>query len=38
MDDRAEFKGAHAGHAPGAPPNAKVTPVDLDVAQAAMAP
>jgi len=30
IDDRPEFKGAHAGHKPGAAPDARVVPVDLD--------
>ena len=34
VDDRPEFRGAHAGHAPGAAPDAGVVPVHLDVAQA----
>jgi len=34
IDDRPEFKGAHAGHAPGASPDASVVPVDLEVARA----
>ena len=29
IDDRPEFKGAHAGHAPGASPDARVVPVPL---------
>ncbi len=33
IDDRPEFKGAHAGHAPGAAPDARVVPVHLDVAR-----
>lgn len=32
IDDRPEFKGAHAGHAPGASPGAKVRPVPVQVA------
>jgi putative transposase len=34
IDDRPEFAGAHAGHAPGASPNDRITPVDLEVALA----
>jgi len=34
IDDRPEFNGAHAGHGPGAAPDAKVIPVHLDVARA----
>ena len=34
IDDRPEFKGAHAGHGPGAAPDAKIIPVHLDVARA----
>lgn len=30
IDDRPEFKGAHAGHKPGASPDAGVVPVHLD--------
>jgi len=30
IDDRPEFKGAHAGHKPGAAPDAGVVPVHLD--------
>lgn len=30
VDDRPEFKGAHAGHAPGASPTANVQPVPID--------
>lgn len=30
VDDRPEFKGAHAGHAPGASPSAHVQPVPID--------
>ena len=37
IDDRPEFKGAHAGHGPGAAPDAKVIPVHLDVARAVIA-
>lgn len=33
IDDRPEFKGAHAGHGPGAAPDAKVIPVHLDTAR-----
>jgi len=32
IDDRPEFKGAHAGHAPGANPNPKVKPVPYEEA------
>ena len=32
-DDRPEFAGAHAGHAPGAAPDSKVVPVPLAVAE-----
>lgn len=32
IDDRPEFKGAHAGHKAGASPDAKVTPVPIDLA------
>ena len=34
IDDRPEFKGAYAGHGPGAAPDAKIIPVHLDVARA----
>lgn len=34
LDDRPESKGAHAGHAPGASPSDKVTPVPFDLAMA----
>ena len=33
IDDRPEFKGCHAGHAPGATPTPGVTPVHVEVAQ-----
>ena len=32
IDDRPEFSGAHAGHAPGARPGSRTVPVTLDVA------
>ncbi len=32
IDDRPEFEGAHAGHAPGASPGAKVRPVPVQTA------
>lgn len=32
IDDRPEFKGAHAGHSPGAAPDDRVAPVPFDVA------
>ena len=32
IDDRPEFKGCHAGHAPGATPTPDVTPVPLETA------
>ena len=34
IDNRPEFKGAHAGHAPGAAPDSRVVPVPLAVAEA----
>jgi putative transposase len=34
IDDRPEFKGAHAGHAPGAAPDRNVVPVSLSIAEA----
>lgn len=34
IDDRPEFKDAHAGHSPGAAPNSKVVPVAFDTARA----
>ena len=34
LDDRPEFKGAHAGHKPGAAPDSSVVPVSLDTAKA----
>lgn len=37
IDDRPEFSAAHAGHAPGAAPDARVIPVDLDHAKAVIA-
>ena len=33
IDDRPEFKGAHAGHKPGASPDAAVVPIALDEAR-----
>lgn len=33
IDDRPEFKGAHAGHAPGASPDQDVIPVDMATAE-----
>jgi putative transposase len=36
IDDRPEFNGAHAGHAPGAAPDASIVPVHLDVALAVL--
>jgi putative transposase len=36
IDDGPEFKGAHAGHKPGAIPDAKVTPVPIDKAMAVL--
>ncbi len=33
IDDRPEFKGAHAGHAPGATPNDDVVPVPFELAE-----
>ncbi len=33
IDDRPEFKGCHAGHAPGATPTPGVNPVPVEVAQ-----
>lgn len=33
IDDRPEFKGAHAGHAPGASPDQNVVPVDRTTAE-----
>ncbi|PKP70249.1 MAG: hypothetical protein CVT82_07010 [Alphaproteobacteria bacterium HGW-Alphaproteobacteria-4] len=37
IDDRPEFAGAHAGHAPGASPNASVRPVPMATAEAVIA-
>jgi putative transposase len=37
LDDRPEFAGAHAGHAPGAAPGPDVVPVPLDLVQAVIA-
>jgi len=37
IDDRPEFCGAHAGHAPGASPNGSVRPVPLATAEAVIA-
>lgn len=34
LDDRPEFKGAHAGHKPGAAPDSSVVPVHLETALA----
>ena len=34
IDDGPEFKGAHAGHAPGAVPSPNVTPIDVETAKA----
>lgn len=34
VDDGPEFKGAHAGHQPGASPSQKVTPVPVELAKA----
>jgi len=34
LDDRPEFKGAHAGHMPGAAPDSKVVPVPFETALA----
>lgn len=36
VDDGPEFKGAHAGHAPGASPSPKVVPVPADTAKAVL--
>lgn len=36
IDDRPEFKNAHAGHNPGAAPDSKVVPVPFDVVGAVM--
>jgi putative transposase len=36
VDDGPEFKGAHAGHAPGASPSPDVVPVPVDVAKAVL--
>ncbi len=33
VDDRPEFKGCHAGHAPGANPSAKVVPIPVENAR-----
>lgn len=33
IEDRPEFKGAHAGHSPGASPDARVRPISLDEAR-----
>lgn len=33
IEDRPEFKGAHAGHSPGASPDARVTPIALEEAR-----
>ncbi|MBV2360986.1 DDE-type integrase/transposase/recombinase [Thalassococcus sp. CAU 1522] len=37
VDDGPEFKGAHAGHAPGASPTPKVVPVPVETAKAVLA-
>lgn len=37
VDDGPEFKGAHAGHAPGASPNSKVAPVPIETVRAVLA-
>ena len=37
IDDRPEFRNAHAGHAPGAAPDSTVCPVALDTAKAVIA-
>lgn len=37
IDDRPEFKGAHAGHAPGASPDTKVQAIPMAVAEAVVA-
>ena len=34
IDDRPEFKGAHAGHKPGASPDSNVVPIDVEQARA----
>ena len=36
VDDRPEFRGAHAGHAPGASPSASVRPVPVETALAVL--
>lgn len=36
VDDGPEFKGAHSGHAPGASPSDKTTPVPIEAATAAL--
>ena len=36
IDDRPDFKDAHAGHAPGASPSASVTPVPVETLQAVL--
>lgn len=37
LDDRPEFKGAHAGHKPGAAPDSSVVPASIETAQAVCA-
>lgn len=37
VDDRPEFKGAHAGHNPGASPNTDVRPIRIDTARQGLA-
>ena len=37
IDDRPEFKGAHAGHKPGAAPDSAVVPIHIDEARAIIA-
>ena len=37
IDDRPEFKGAHAGHNPGASPTSNVTPIPFELVQSVIA-